>query len=59
VLAESIAASQVALLALTGSDVIAVFHTLSAGKTGHRVPGKMVPEVPEDACDDDVAGDWA
>lgn len=41
--AESIAASQVALLASTGRVVIGVFHTLSAGKTGHFVPGSVVP----------------
>jgi hypothetical protein len=34
--------SQVALLASTGSPVIGVFHTLSAGKTGHFVRGNVV-----------------
>jgi hypothetical protein len=43
--AEFIAASQVALLALTGSVVMGVFHTLSAGNAGHRVPGNVVPAV--------------
>jgi hypothetical protein len=43
VLLESIEASQVALLALTGRLVIWVFHTLSAGKAGHLVPGRIVP----------------
>jgi hypothetical protein len=33
-------ASHVALLALTGSPVIGVFQTLSAGKAGQRVPGR-------------------
>ncbi len=37
------AASHVALLASTGRSVIGVFHTLSAGKAGQFVPGRVVP----------------
>lgn len=44
--AESMDASHVALLALTGKPVIGVFHTLSEGKDGHLVPGSIVP-VPD------------
>jgi hypothetical protein len=33
----------VALSASTGRPVIGVFHTLSAGKAGHWVPGRLVP----------------
>ena len=40
---ESIAASHDALFTSTGSVVIGVFHTLSAGKTGQFVPGRVVP----------------
>jgi hypothetical protein len=42
VVAELIEANHAALWELTGRDVIAVFHTLSAGKTGHLVPGNIV-----------------
>ena len=42
VVAEPMEANHTALWGLTGSDVIAVFHTLSAGKTGHPVPGNVV-----------------
>ena len=42
VVAEPIEANHTALRELTGRDVIAVFHTLSAGKTGHPVPGNVV-----------------
>jgi hypothetical protein len=43
VIAELIEASHTALWEFTGRDVITVFHTLSAGKTGHLVPGNTVP----------------
>jgi hypothetical protein len=39
----SIAASHVALSALTGNPVMGVFHTLSAGNAGQFVPGIVVP----------------
>jgi hypothetical protein len=42
---DDIDASQVALFASTGSDVMGVFHTLSAGKAGQLVPGKVGPTV--------------
>jgi hypothetical protein len=48
---ESIAASHAALSALTGSVVIDVFHTLSAGKAGHAVPGRVVPAIFGDGRD--------
>jgi hypothetical protein len=38
---ESIDAIHVALLGLTGSEVIGVFHTLFAGKAGQLVPGNV------------------
>jgi hypothetical protein len=37
-------ASHVALSAFTGRPVIGVFHTLSAGNAGQRVPGSVVPD---------------
>lgn len=40
---ESIAASHVALLALTGRPVMGVFQTLLAGNAGQSVPGMIVP----------------
>jgi hypothetical protein len=43
VLDESIAASHVALLELTGSPVMGVFQTLLAGNAGQFVPGIIVP----------------
>jgi hypothetical protein len=47
--AEDIDANHVALLASTGSDVIGVFHTLSAGKAGQFVPGNVGPPTRADA----------
>jgi hypothetical protein len=44
----SIAANQIALSEFTGSPVIAVFHTLSAGKAGQFVPGMVVPGTRSD-----------
>jgi hypothetical protein len=37
------AANQVALCESTGSPVMAVFQTLSAGNAGHFVPGSVTP----------------
>jgi len=47
--AEDIDASQVALFVSTGNVVIGVFHTLSAGKAGQLVPGKVGPTTRSDA----------
>jgi len=49
---DDIDASHAALLALTGSPVIGVFHTLSEGKTGQCVPGSTCPATFE--CADDT-----
>ena len=48
-----------ALSALTGSPVIGVFHTLSAGKAGQEVPGSTVPAVALSVwgCRDEAAAD--
>jgi hypothetical protein len=43
----------VALLVFTGSPVIGVFHTLSAGNAGQRVPGSVVPTSAWARCRDD------
>jgi hypothetical protein len=43
VVADDIEASHVALFTFTGSDVIGVFQTLSAGKAGQLVPGNVGP----------------
>ena len=51
--ADDIEASHAALFALTGSPVIGVFQTLSDGKTGQCVPGKIWPTTFE--CADDPA----
>jgi DNA-3-methyladenine glycosylase len=50
VVEASIAANQVALLGLTGSSVIGVFQTLSAGKAGQFVPGIVVPGARSEGC---------
>ena len=41
----ALGASHVALIACTGSLLIRVFHTLSAGKSRHDVPGSLAAEA--------------
>src|SRR5271166_3802906 len=50
------AASHLTLFLLTGRPVIGVFHTLSAGKAGHVVPGSVWPAAVELLAASVVAG---